>query len=526
LRERGFAVRESGILGVGLFALVLAHCGGGDDSSRSSSDAGVDATGGVDAGADAPPPVDVDAGDAGDGGDSGSGGDASHDAGDDAAGDAGGAADGGGIAESGATTDSGDDGGGVGVFPFPPVTALGGPVVTVPKVVSITFSGDTLASQLATFGSSVASSSYWDTIRAGYCVNASCVGDGPAGTSVLLNTAPSNAYTDSTSGGASSLQTFLKGLITTGQVPAPDANTVYTLYFPSTTTISQDGAASCQSFDGYHNFMTMGSQTVVYAVVAECPPPSTPPISLLQNTTITASHELIEASTDPSSTSATRGFNLDLAKPATWGWADVQGSEIADLCDDPFGLGQDETTEDGFMVQRIWSMDNAAAGKNPCVPIPSGEVYFNAYSKDSVVILDVGQSKTIEVDALADGAMAPWTVIAQDWTDPTGATQYLTFTIQGGTSTALGPQIQVKSGDRIQLTVTMVADPVNAQNGEGDAVLVSANGTSATATAAHFWPFVVMTSAQASKWGVTMMRRARRTFSTPRGTRQRFLAAP
>jgi hypothetical protein len=400
------------------------------------------------------------------------------------------------------------DAGSVGPFPFPPVTYQGGPLIAAPNIVTITFPGDTLASQVATFGTSVASSTYWDTIRAGYCGGGTCIGDGPAGTSVALTAASATSYTDSSAGGPSTLQTFLAGLITGATVPAPDANTIYALYFPTTTTITLDGGVSCQAFDGYHSAMTVGSQQVYYAVIPECPAPQmTPSITTLQNTTITASHEFIETSSDGSFQQFS--FALNLNDPATWGWADVSSMEVGDLCADPFGLGQDEATENGFTVQRIWSAQHAAAGKNPCVPIPTGEVYFNAYSTYSVVVEDVGQTKTIEVDALADGAMGSWTVLPQDWTSQTST--YLSFSIQGGTNTDAGPEVQVQSGDRIQLQVTLTADPATAPYGEADAVLVSAIGNGQTATAAHFWPFIVLTTAQAADAGVTMMRHAHGT---------------
>jgi hypothetical protein len=98
-------------------------------------------------------------------------------------------------------------------------------------------------------------------------------------------------------------------------------------------------------------------------------------------------------------------------------------------------------------------------------------------------------------------------VQAQDWIDP--VKQYLSFSIAGGTDTDAGPEIQMKSGDTIKLTVTLLADPANTAGGEADAVLVSANGPSNTATAAHFWPFVVLTTAEAKDAGVSTMKRAR-----------------
>jgi hypothetical protein len=65
----------------------------------------------------------------------------------------------------------------------------------------------------------------------------------------------------------------------------------------------------------------------------------------------------------------------------------------------------------------------------------------------------------------------------------------------------------MQSGDKMVLTITLTADPANAPNGEADGVIVSANGTATTATAAHFWPFIVLTPAEAADAGIMMMAR-------------------
>jgi hypothetical protein len=392
-------------------------------------------------------------------------------------------------------------------FPFPPVADSGDPVIAAAKIVSITFSTEANATQIAAFGDGLASSCYWDAIRAGYCNNGSttaCIGDGPTGVTIGLSMSPASSYTDPSAGGGT-LQTFLQGLITAGTVPAPDSNTIYQMYFPMSTAIDMDGAQSCQAFDGYHGSMVVGSQTAFYSVIPECTAPQmTPQITTLQNTTITASHEAIETATD-GNLAGNGGYYLDTQNSeATWGWDDIQGGEVADLCVDPFLLGLDEFTENGFIAQRIWSVPNAAAGKNPCVPIPAGEVYFNAYPEKTTLVMNVGDSQTITVHAQADGTMPAWTLLPQDWTDYTGQTTYLSFSFgDAGVTSA-----QVSSGDAVPLTITLTADPSSTQSQEADGVLVSANSTDPNSvTAAHFWPFVVITTAQATSWGATEMKR-------------------
>ncbi len=391
-------------------------------------------------------------------------------------------------------------------FPFPTVVYGGAPLVLAPKVVTITFPGDSLAGSLSTFGDGLTSTPYWTSVTSEYCSAASsCIGQG-TGTTVALTTAPAASYTDSTTGGASSLQTFLAGLITSGKVPAATADTIYALYFPSTVSISLDGATSCSVFGGYHSSMTMGSETVIYAVIDECPPQTgAKPATLLEETTISGSHEVVEASTNPVNTQQEAGFYLDFSQQNSIGWNNVGGGEIGDLCVDPFGLGQDETLENGYTVQRIWSATNAKAGKNPCVPIPTGEVYFNAFPTVSAVVVDVGQSKTIEVDALADGAMGAWTVGVQDATNQSGTTPYLSFTIPGSVNNPqLGPTVQMTSGSKIEVTVTLEADPGSTPDQVATGIMLSLNSAH---TAAHYWPFIALTPAEASTDGITMMKK-------------------
>ena len=242
---------------------------------------------------------------------------------------------GGGSASEGGSRDAGRDGPFVEAhhLAFPQEVWQGGAVLTAPKVVSVTFPGDSMASALDQFGQSVASSTWWDSVRTGYCAGKGgpCVGDGPAGVSAPLTTAPAAAYTDA------QLQTWLEGEITTHALPAPDSapvtQTIYVLYFPQSTTITDStGTASCSGFDGYHGSMTMGSQQVVYAVVNECPQYA------LTDLTLSASHEIIEAATDPSN--LVTAYYLDTSSPDTWGWDDVFGGEVADMCADQLGLGQ------------------------------------------------------------------------------------------------------------------------------------------------------------------------------------------
>jgi hypothetical protein len=370
-----------------------------------------------------------------------------------------------------------------------------------------------LASDLEAFGQSVASSSWWNNERIGYCVAAGgpCVGDGPQGMSVELSTTPDTQYTDSDLGGSSSLRDWLTTAVANGQLPPPSTNTIYVLYFPATTTVTLDGVASCseEGFNGYHDWLVIQSTRVSYVVAVECTPlpppfPSVAPITLLQSTTLTASHEIVEASTDPvppgTSTTTSGGFALGM-DVNNWGWIDVTGGgEVADMCVDLFGLNQDQTSDGPFTVQRIWSLGQAASDVDPCNPIPSGDVYFNAAPEQTAFFaMGVGDSATFTVDAFSDGLMGAWTLTAQDWSE--SETSYLGFNI-GGAASSTNPQVSVQNGSKVQITVTLLRDPSSLPTQEADGSIISFAGDPSRPSAAHFWPIAVMSTAGAAAAGL------------------------
>jgi hypothetical protein len=224
-----------------------------------------------------------------------------------------------------------------------------------------------------------------------------------------------------------------------------------------------------------------------------------PAITTLQGTTITASHEIIEASTDPSDIST--GYYLNLDDPNNFGWNDIEGGEVADVCVDVFGFDQDEWPEGDFTVQRIWSNTQAAAGGDPCAPLTTDYVYFNAAPTESFFVMDVGSTLTVDIDAFSVAPRADWTLTVEDWSlypkNP-----YLSFSIVGGTvDKNLGDIIQVNNGSKIQVKMTLESDPGDNPNGEADGAILSFTGQFKGAPA-HYWPFAVMSPADAEDAGI------------------------
>ena len=137
----------------------------------------------------------------------------------------------------------------------------------------------------------------------------------------------------------SDIQQMLSDGISNSTFPQPTPNMLYFVYLPKGTTVTQGGASSCQTFCGYHD--TINGQ-IFYAVMpypdcAGC----TGNLSVFDALTVTSSHELCEAVTDPI--------------PGQ-GWYDQNKGEIGDICAWQFKqIGN-------YTVQMEWS-NNA----NSCV---------------------------------------------------------------------------------------------------------------------------------------------------------------
>jgi hypothetical protein len=131
----------------------------------------------------------------------------------------------------------------------------------------------------------------------------------------------------------------------TSLLPAPDANTLYCVFFPTGVTIQFGTDASCTTFCGYHNsFVDSNGNTIRYAALpfpdcAGCLGGMTAKDALTSVTT----HEIAEAVTDAAADGS--------------GWYDQANGEIGDIC-----AWMTKLDAAGNTVQLLWS--NAA---NNCI---------------------------------------------------------------------------------------------------------------------------------------------------------------
>lgn len=421
--------------------------------------------------------------------------------------------------------DGGSIGDGDAPAPLPQVDYNDGGILTAPEIVTVTYAANlytnanataaTLLTDLQAFNDGIMSTSWWSTVTADYCGTAGCIGQAAA--HISISTEPPGdgtstcgvqpCYTDSAIGATSSLKLYLSGLLANGTLPAPTAQTLYVVYMPRSVTINVDGEVTCVHIGGYHDSLTVGTLDVAYAIVPICNPemtgsPAVPELTLEETATMAASHEIVEAVLDPHGGEVPAGGNpystqylgWYLTDPARQAWAAVGGGEVADLCVDVFGLGQDRWTEGNHLYQRIWSNSSAAANGDPCVPIPPGDTYFNAGPttvQNEQLQLAVGASVTYPVVAFADGRMSTWDVFGFDQNN----NEVLSFE---PTSNVPAP---VQSGSMVALSITLDQAPPTQPNQPASTppfepyMIVSVFPADAgTPTAAHFWPGIIAES--------------------------------
>jgi hypothetical protein len=322
--------------------------------------------------------------------------------------------------------------------PLPQVANLGGPVLTTPTLISVTYTGDTLRDALDTFTAAIPSSSYWGVL-AEYGVQAA-----RPSTSVHWGTPAPSSIDDS------DLQHDLPLELEANEFGPVPNQAIYLLYMPDGVQVSNHGQLGCRDFGAYHSSVSLPNGSLVsYAVIPRC---NVPPLSEQDSTTAAASHEIAEATTDPYFENRHGAWGA--IDPADIGWSVYPGTEIADLC-----LISNDTlftpSDLPFVVQRIWSNQAAAGGSDPCVPSDSTTPYFNSVPTltETVSInlgggafaakglsIPVGSQKTVTLSLFSAAATMPWTLSAQSLSG--GSPLQITFSQASGSN-----------GDKIDMTV-------------------------------------------------------------------------
>lgn len=307
--------------------------------------------------------------------------------------------------------------------PLPQVTNHGGAIVANPRLITVTFKNYVYASSLLSFAKWLPTAGWLSAWGADYGIQSLTSG----GSEVIPQTAPGFDFSNFDA------QSYLLSKIADHSLPVPKNGDVLAFYAPGT---------GC-NINGGHQALQYPGVQAEFLILYDCSASTTVDPNQLATMESATSHELAESVTD----------DYD-----AWNEDDplvniVGGGEIADMC-----IFFDTTTS-GFTFERIYSNKAAAAGKNPCVPVPSNDkIYYNVTTPNRTQTVSKSSSSktyTFPITGWSTAARAAWNI------------QALT---QGGSSTfdpaATISASQINNGQKVTLSMTV---PANTPSG-GEAV--------------------------------------------------------
>ncbi|HSO36655.1 MAG TPA: hypothetical protein VLT33_29220 [Labilithrix sp.] len=293
----------------------------------------------------------------------------------------------------------------------------GGTVLKNPVIVTVTWAGDDKVDDLESLGDTIGASPYWLATTSEYGAGAAV--SGPENHVRLPDAAPASMSD-------TELSTFVSTNVANGTFPTPTTgDPVYILHLQKATKLLLNGQSACaQGVGGYHDSTKVGIKSVAYAIVPRCG-------SSFDMVTVSASHELVEAASDPYPRlrPAWSGFGSD---DLSWEFFQQFQSENGDACEFYRDSDLRPGTESGlaFTVQRSWSNKSAAAGHDPCVPAFKNTTFFNTTPLDLEDVevdlsaiggdlattkgykVPVGSTRTIPLGLYSDGPTTAWSIRA------------------------------------------------------------------------------------------------------------------
>ena len=334
---------------------------------------------------------------------------------------------------------------------YPLAVDHGGGVLAHPRLVTISFTGYAHADKLKAFGENIVKSNWLQASGAPYGVH-----DGTYLGNFVFDTSPTTASGNGTA-------SFIESHIRSGELPAAkkgEAPILYMVFYnlgvPILTGPNND--ASCSTFAGFHQEASFATGRFAFAVLPQCPGDDWTYIETA------ASHELIEAATDPWPSSAPGWYVDSPSSP----WMAL-GAEVGDECIDLV------VTEGQDTYQRVWSNAAAASGnQNPCVPVKSGVQFGVTTTSDTTIVAHPGKDLTIHMHGWSAAARDPWSVDVFTWSEDFAGNPFLESST-------------MNNGDTDALHITI---PAGTPAGSSALYLVVAHGASGSYSST-FWPVQV-----------------------------------
>jgi hypothetical protein len=332
--------------------------------------------------------------------------------------------------------------------PYPQMGHGAQPLLKAVQLVTITYDGYDQKDHVEAFGDYVVQSEWLATVGADYGA-----GKGAHVAKVVL---PGPAPATISNSGITKL---LKASIASGDIPAPPATAndyLYMFYFPKTTIVTQGGpvmgTCATQGFGGYHDATSLNGARLAFAAIPGCQSP--------QSMEVSASHEIIEAVTDPNPGGGYMFKYTEL-------WGAPAGGEVGDACNDLLWK------EGGFTLQRSWSNSAAAAGKEPCVPVnPDLGAFGVAPDQTGVIGVPVGGTATVVLTGWSEKEIGNWSLGKNEY----GTNDFIATTKFSSTL--------INNGFVSNMTITV---PKTAAKGSYDAFFITSTYMGET----HLWPIAV-----------------------------------
>jgi hypothetical protein len=270
--------------------------------------------------------------------------------------------------------------------PFPALTAPGWSAPSRVRIETITADGDPLRDSLNAFVAALVTSNWWRAVGADY-------GLPPTAEAIATSAPPlagnvdDNALADYIARATAAPETTL------------DPLTIHLVFLPPGVAYKAASGVncSCAAVAGAHN---LAPTKQVVAFVQRC---AVPEHAELEWLTRVASHEIIEAATDPAPGS---GFLLRSDR-APWDGPVIAAllppweHEVADLCGGAAFEGR-------WTYTQSWSNAQAAAGNSPCVPATTAAPYFAVSTSEDWYEVQPDGSLDIPLVAWSTGPRPDW----------------------------------------------------------------------------------------------------------------------
>jgi hypothetical protein len=365
--------------------------------------------------------------------------------------------------------------------PLPQAQNLGGAILAAPAIATVTFKNDPLITPIWDFGDQVVGGTWWPAVAKSF--------------GLMLPTSLGGWELDETGLTGRTLddvvdfQPWIATQVNAGLLPKPTSQTLYVFYLPSDVAgTHRHGYTTCNEIGGYHDsaevrLSPVSAVNVAYAVVGRC-------TTSIGDLTVAASHEIFEAASDANPASGT-GFYVE----HDVSWTGPGGDEVADICQ---GRGAPVVVA-GSTYARMWSNLAANAGRDPCQPTPSGELYYQTAvdteaaavtdpsgpsMSDGYVVMKRGTTRTVHATTYSEAALPNDVALVagkpNGGTDPT-----VVDPIAPGVTATLSRKT-AHNGNDVDVTLA-----VDATTTAGDYPFVVRSILDATTGDFHSWPVIL-----------------------------------